>query len=111
MTYEERINRADYFLNQLADTLNKKGNDYASNVDAFSNFTNTATILKVQTEKVFIAEIVKKCSRIIELLDKPAANESVMDSVLDIAGYACLLDGYLYGKDGANDESRNKEAR
>lgn len=110
MNYQQRKDRAAQFCIILQETLNKKGNDYASNEEAFSNFRNTANCLKIRPEKVFLSEIIKKVSRIVELLEKEAANESIYDSVLDIAGYACLLDGYLYG-DKVNDESRNIKTR
>lgn len=96
ITYEQRKARSDIFLDNVYDTLNKKGNDYASSEDAFSNFRNTASVLKIPVAKVFLSEIVKKVSRITELLEKDAQCESINDSVLDIAGYACLLDGYLW---------------
>jgi hypothetical protein len=103
------------FLNRVESVLNKKGNDYASNDDAFSNFTNTSTINKIPVEKVFTGEITKKISRIVELIGKPAACESIMDSILDIAGYACLMENYLRGvaeaRGVADEDSGNKEVR
>ena len=110
MTYKERSDRASVFLDNIWDTLNKKGNDYASDQDAFSNFTNTALVNKVRTEKVFLMEITKKISRINELLEKEAQFESIYDSVLDIAGYACLLDGYLYGEEKNGKEEKRKSS-
>lgn len=97
MNYETRQKLSSCFLDEVYETLNRKGNDYASDKDAFSNFTNTAMVVGVPVEKVFLSEITKKVSRIIELLDKPANCEPVYDSIRDIAGYACLLENYMRG--------------
>jgi hypothetical protein len=107
MDYNMRREMTARFLDDVKETLDRKGNDYASESNPFSNFTNTALITKQPTEKVFISEMVKKCSRMIELLDKPAACESMYDSLRDIAGYACLMDNYLRGI--ANDNGGDKE--
>lgn len=110
MNYFMRREMTSRFLDDVQETLDKKGNDYASTENPFSNFINTAQIIKEPVEKIFIGEIVKKCSRLIELINKPAACESVLDSVRDIAGYACLMDNYLRGLEIANDDGGNKEA-
>lgn len=105
MNSVQREMKTRAFLDDVELTLNRKGNDYASTDDAFSNFTNTANVLKIPVEKVFLSEIVKKVSRITELLGKEAKCESVYDSIRDIAGYACLLDNYMRGID---EEKRNQ---
>lgn len=109
MNYQKRKELSAAFLEDVRMTLDRKGNDYASDKDPFSNFKNTAVINKIHVEKVFTSEITKKVSRIIELLDKPASCESVYDSIRDIAGYACLLDNYL--RSNANEESKESAKR
>jgi hypothetical protein len=108
MNLKQRQQYTINFLIRVQETLDKKGNDYASIQDPFSNFKNSSQLLKIPVEKVFLNEITKKISRIVELLEKEAKNESIMDSVLDIAGYTCLLDNYLRGV--ADDKIGNQEA-
>jgi hypothetical protein len=76
--------------------LDKKANDYASEKDILSNFKNSATILKLPTEKIFLMLISTKLSRLVELLDgKQPENEPVKDTLLDMINYLFLLDYYL----------------
>ena len=106
MNYQERKELTQNFFDRVMHTLNKKGNDYANDQDAFNNFTCTALVNGIPVEKIFLCEITKKVSRINELLLKETAvGESIMDSLEDIAGYTCLMENYLRGK--ANGEGIN----
>lgn len=109
MNYTMRRELTSSFLDVVQETLDKKGQDYASDADAFSNFKNTAAQNKIPVGKTFTVEISKKVSRIIELLEKPATCESIYDSLRDIAGYACLMDNYLRGME--YDEGGDQKAR
>jgi len=106
MNTEVRKQLTSVFLDNVYDTLNKKGNDYASDENAFSNFTNTAVICQIPVEKVFVVMMTIKINRIVELVGKPATNESMLDSVKDLAGYAALLDNYLRSVANGEEEKR-----
>lgn len=102
----ERKVATKLFLDSVYDTLDKKGNDYASDKNPFSNFTNTATVCQIPVEKVFTVMMCIKINRIVELIGHPATNESILDSVKDLAGYAALLDNYLRSKENGEEEKR-----
>lgn len=72
-----------------------KNDDYAKDANPFYNFDTTQFILKQFTndaDKVFVWPIANKLSRLANLLSSGAApnNESVMDSMDDIAVYTLL---------------------
>ena len=88
------------FYNTCLATLTKKAHDYAQDDDCFSNFKKIASICEVPTLKVFLFFITVKIARLIELEKKGATKvgESMEDSLMDIANYACLADTFLKEK-------------
>jgi len=80
------------FTQQQAYILTKKNTDYA-NTDALSNFKSVACILNTTPELVTANLIGVKLARLGVLLnsDKSPVNESVLDSIMDLANYAFLL--------------------
>jgi hypothetical protein len=83
---------------QSLQILNKKAHDYASE-DMLSNFKKTAEMCKVTPEKVFEIMLCIKICRIVELQGgKTAQNESLDDTLMDLANYATLNRAYLYEK-------------
>ena len=80
-------------------TLFSKGDDYA-NQDRLSNFKTTANIIGTTPELSCLNLIAVKVARLGVLLnskDKPK-NESIQDSVLDLANYSVLLHMILNDK-------------
>lgn len=107
MNYEQEKKLADEFFGKAMDLLVKKANDYAKDTNVFSNFEKIGYICDVPIEKTFVMFMVVKLARIIELLEKSTkTGESLFDSLLDTANYACLMYMYLqsngYGKDNYN---------
>lgn len=78
---------------QMEDVMFKKGNDY-SNVDRLSNFKFAGNITGVGGELNCLNLIATKVARLGVLLNSKSEpnNESVRDSILDLANYAILLD-------------------
>ena len=73
----------------------KKNSDYANNDNPFFNFdevTKMASLFQNERDKTFAHFIANKFSRLANLLnsDKDAKNESIQDSLIDMANY-CIL--------------------
>lgn len=78
----------------MRSVLLKKGNDYA-NADRLSNFKLAGNICGISPEMNCLSLIATKVARLGVLLsneDRQPNNESIKDSVLDLANYAVLLD-------------------
>ena len=93
MTYEEQERHFDMFVNSMREMLFKKGNDYA-NEDRLSNFKLAGRISGLNADLNCLSLIATKVARLGVLLQKGKEpnNESVADSLLDLANYAVLLD-------------------
>lgn len=93
MTIEEQQKHLEYFFEKMRTTLLSKGNDYA-NEDRLSNFKLAGTIAGSNAQINCLNMIATKVARLGVLLNsnKHPDNESVSDSLLDLANYAVLLD-------------------
>jgi hypothetical protein len=99
MTQQEQIKHFEVFTTQMKEILFKKGNDYA-NTDRLSNFKLAGSICQLKAEQNCLSLIATKVARLGVLLnsDKTPDNESVQDSVLDLANYSILLSMILKDK-------------
>lgn len=86
----------DAALNRMKQIHDKKSQDYASETNRYSNFENTAVSAGTDVNTVFRVLVGVKLARLAELQskDKVPNNESVMDSILDLAVYATLWLSY-----------------
>lgn len=80
------------FVDDMSKTLFKKGADY-SNQDRLSNFKLAGAIAGVGAPLNCLNLIATKVARLGVLLntDAPPSNESISDSILDLANYSVLL--------------------
>jgi hypothetical protein len=91
MTKQEQRLFFDVFTSQMAEVMLSKGDDYAG-ADRLSNFKNVGTICQLQPEQACLSLIATKVARLGQLLTgKEPNNESIADSVLDLANYSILL--------------------
>lgn len=99
MTQEEQVKHFEITITQMKETLLKKGNDYA-NIDKLSNFKLAGGICGLKPEQNCLSLIATKVARLGVLLnsDKAPNNESIQDSVLDLANYSILLSMILNDK-------------
>lgn len=98
MTLDNFMNLINEWQVQEKETLKKKANDYAGD-DCLSNFKKSALICSVSPEKVFEIMLAIKLCRIVELSGgKVAKNESMDDTLMDMANYAKLYRAYLMEK-------------
>lgn len=93
MTKQEQEIHFAVMVEHMRKTLLSKGNDYA-NADRLSNFKLAGSICGLSPAQNCLSLIATKVARLGVLLSNPAApqNESIKDSILDIANYAVLLD-------------------
>lgn len=92
MTKQEQQQFFDEYVNKMREVLLNKGDDYA-NADRLSNFKFAGLIAGGNAKTNCLNLIATKVARLGVLLnsnDKPK-NESVSDSILDLANYAMLL--------------------
>lgn len=100
MTLDEQQQALKSFASRMEQTLLKKGNDYAALSDRLSNFKLSGAICNLTAEQVCLSLIATKVSRLGNLLgaNLPPDNESIDDSLLDLANYAVLLHMLLLEK-------------
>lgn len=92
MTKEEQEDFFDEYVKRMRDVLLNKGDDYA-NRDRLSNFKLAGLIAGGNAKINCLNLIATKVARLGVLLnsnDEPK-NESVSDSIMDLANYALLL--------------------
>ena len=92
MTKQEQQEFFDKYVNKMRQVLLNKGDDYA-NADRLSNFKLAGLIAGGNAKTNCLNLIATKVARLGVLLnsnDEPK-NESVSDSILDLANYSMLL--------------------
>ena len=102
MNLETQQKHFEQFVEKQRKIFFKKGNDY-SNSDRLSNFKLSGAIIGTTPELQCLSLIATKVARLGVLLNTNVVNnESINDSVLDLANYAMLLDMILENKYGTN---------
>lgn len=104
MTLQEQEIHFLQMTEKMKETLLKKGDDY-SNSDRLSNFKQAGFICGISPALQCLSLISTKVARLSSLLNsnKSPKNESVQDSVLDLANYSILLSMIL------EEESKEKK--
>lgn len=94
MTREKQEAHFDAFVQKQREVLLRKGNDYSKgDEDRLSNFKLAGSICGLTPEQNCLSLIATKVARLGVLLGgKIPNNESIQDSVLDLANYSVLLD-------------------
>lgn len=84
----------------LAETLAGKNQDYTAGRGEFYNFERSAEFANVLTLDVMLTQVGIKFTRIEGLHGGPTPNnESLKDSLLDLAGYAVIAHAHLSAKE------------
>lgn len=101
MTKQEYFEFANEFFGQCIEVSRKKNADYTGvNDDPFANFTAVEK-LSIKTEQGFLTRMMDKMARIGSFVAKgelQVNDESVTDTLRDLANYSCLLAGYIKSK-------------
>lgn len=101
MTKIEYFEFAEKFFYDCVEISRKKNADYTGDNDnPFSNFTSVEN-LGIKTEQGFLTRMMDKMARIGSYVSKgelQVKDESVTDTLRDLANYSCLLAGYIKSK-------------
>lgn len=94
------MSRIQASVELLAETLQGKNQDYTGGRGEFYNFEKAAEFVGVNVNSIILAEIVKKFTRLESLFrsyefGQLPNNESIADTLLDLAGYAIIAHAYL----------------
>jgi len=87
-------------LKEMEELLIKKNHDYAEDSDVYSGFKICEKLGVCKAEEGIIVRITDKLGRVVQLLKKDAkvSDESIHDTLIDLANYALLLDGLRNNK-------------
>lgn len=99
MNIEQQQKHFDLMIEEMKSIIFKKGNDYA-NADRLSNFKLAGNISGLTAELNCLSLISTKVARLGVLLNSNKApnNESIHDSLIDLANYSILLDMIIADK-------------
>lgn len=102
MTKEEYLNFHKTCLNKMAEITKAKNADYTGNSgDPFANFTRVEAVGICSTEQGFLTRMMDKMARINSFVQNnnlQVKDESVEDTLLDLANYSLLMLGYIRSK-------------
>ncbi len=111
MTKAQYFDFAENFFKEALETSKKKNADYTGgSEDPFSNFTSIEA-LGIATEIGFLTRMMDKMKRIASFAkngELQVKDESVTDTLRDLANYASLFAGYIESKKPATPASVQK---
>ncbi len=98
MTKQDYFDFAQDFFGNCLEISKKKNADYTGgSVDPFANF-KSVEVLGISAEQGFLTRMMDKMKRIASFVEKGellVKDESVTDTLNDLANYACLMAGYI----------------
>ena len=109
MSKKEYLEFTEDFFKKCIDLQIKKNHDYTSNDDPFSNF-KSIEVLGIKPEHGFLTRMMDKIRRVSSFVENGELHvkeESVKDSLQDLANYACLLSGFIESTKNQNNDSSN----
>lgn len=111
MTKPEYFFFAEQFFESALNISKDKNRDYTGNSDdPFSNFSSVEA-LEIDTVDGFLTRMMDKMKRIASFAHNgqlAVKEESVIDTLKDLANYSCLLAGYIESKKEVNEEKETE---
>lgn len=105
MSREDYFNFSEEFFNNCLEISKRKNADYCGgSEDPFANFKAVES-LGISTEVGFLTRMMDKMKRISSFVEQgtlQVKDESVTDTLQDLANYACLMAGYIKSKPKTN---------
>ena len=102
MTPQEYLIYHKQCCDRMIEIVAKKNHDYAGgNEDAFSNFRMVENCNIASTEQGFLTRMMDKFGRVNSFVKQGVCqvkDETVEDTLLDLANYAILMAGYIKDK-------------
>lgn len=105
MTQLELLKFFDQSSVKMRKILEAKNADYTGNNDAFANFTRVEAMGIATTEVGFLTRMTDKLCRVTTFAKigvLKVSDESVTDTLLDLANYAILMAAYIKTKKEAH---------
>lgn len=106
MTKDGYFEFSENFFRNCIEVSRKKNADYTGGSnDPFSNF-KAVEVLGISAEHGFLTRMMDKMKRIASYAENGSLqvdNESVTDTLSDLANYACLLAGFIESKKSIKD--------
>lgn len=101
-TREDLLNYLEEKTKLMVETARRKNADYAgAGTDPFQNFTRVESLGICNTEVGFLTRMTDKLCRIASFVAAgtlQVKDESVQDTLLDLANYALLMSAYIESK-------------
>lgn len=114
MTREEYMQFHRDCCDRMVKITEAKNADYTSGSDdPFFNFTRVEAIGIAETERGFLTRMFDKLARVVTFVNKgvlKVSDESVEDTLLDLANYCILMAGYVRSKRMAQRNPTNGRA-
>lgn len=109
MNLQQQNEHFESFTARQKEILLKKGSDYATQ-DRLSNFKRAGSIINITPEQNCLSLIATKVARLGVLLSNNVdpQNESIRDSILDLANYAILLDALIEDRESEIPKKRSR---
>ena len=109
MTREEYFQFHEGMTRRMCEITKAKNHDYtgAAGDDPFANFSRVASLGICSIEQGFLVRMLDKFMRITSFVQKEflhVKDESVEDTLLDLANYCLLFAGYLEAEKGKRRE-------
>lgn len=102
MNKQEYLKLHEEYCKRMVEITRAKNHDYTgSNADPFANFKAVETSGVCSTEQGFLVRMHDKMARIASFVQKgvlQVKDESVEDTLLDLANYSLLLAGFIKAK-------------
>lgn len=106
MTREEYLRFHKEACEKMQEITKAKNADYTgASSDPFANFSQVEILGICSAEQGFLTRMIDKMSRINSFVQQgtlQVKEESVEDTLLDLANYCLLFSGYIKGKGGSN---------
>jgi hypothetical protein len=97
MTTKQFLDSIEKSYTDALEIVKKKNHDYATEIDPWRNF-RYADYCGVSVERAILVRISDKFARLCNLVDSEdvaVKDETVMDTILDMANYLVILKAYL----------------
>jgi hypothetical protein len=107
MNQNEYLKFHKEMCDKMVDITRAKNADYANSKDPFANFRSCEKLQICSTEQGFLTRMLDKMARINTFCQNGALQvkeESVFDSLIDLANYSILMCGYIRSKNEAKSE-------
>lgn len=117
MNKAELLKFFDVIVAHMRDTMERKNSDYAGqrlDSHAFTNFTTVELLNVTDTERGFLTRMSDKFCRIITFVNVgvlKVKDESVVDTLIDLANYSILMAAYIKSKKDSNDPGRKAKSK